>query len=123
MCQQHCRFIVLETCVCVEGVCGVCVGCVWVCLCVCLCLCDGSVSHMLRLVTRDQAKREDWYPAAQPVLTAGAKVSNCCRSVAVVAEVAAATAMVAAVAVVSTVVAAVVAAWDGVVYQRLRGSH
>jgi hypothetical protein len=63
---------------------------------------------MLRLVTRDQAKPEDYMavvPAPLPAVTSP-KVSNFSISVAVV----------------STVVAAVVAAWNVVVYQRLRRS-
>jgi uncharacterized PurR-regulated membrane protein YhhQ (DUF165 family) len=68
---------------------------------------------MLRIVTRDQAKPEDYMAVVPTHMSAGAaavtsppKVSNFSISVAVV----------------STVVAAVVAAWNVVVYQRLRRS-
>ena len=57
---------------------------------------------MLRLVTRDQAKPEDYMVVSQPV-AGEPRVRNYSRRVAVVAEV--------VVAVVSTLVAAVVAAW------------
>ena len=69
-------------------------------------LCDRIVSHMLRLVTRDQAKMEDYQAVAPSAAVTSPKVGNFSISVAVV----------------STVVAAVVAAWNVVVYQRLRRS-
>jgi hypothetical protein len=61
---------------------------------------------MLRLVTRDQAKIEDYMVVAPLPAVTSPKVGNFSISVAVV----------------STVVAAVVAAWNVVVYQRLRRS-